>query len=84
MQNEKQERRSVISGVCGDMRSSLIRLKTMETLQTNYAGGEKDSVILTVDIDDSEFLLRALGTVQQLLEKQSGNHMPMQGDAVDK
>ena len=82
-QSQKQNRRAVTSGVWGDMKPVLVRLKNVETIQTNYAGRGKDSAVRPVDADEFEALRRALGIVKQLLEKQCGHFKPRQGGTMD-
>ena len=83
-QNERQEKRSATSCVCYDMDPSPDRLKDVKPSQINCAGRGAPKAIRSEDIDESEALRRALGTVQQLLEKRSGNYKPTQHDAADE
>ena len=65
-QNERQEKRSATSCVCGDLGPAPDRLKDVKSSQINCAGCEAPSAERSED--QSETLRRALGTVQQLLE----------------
>ena len=64
--------------------SSPDRLKDVKPSQINCAGREAPRAIRSEDLDESEALRRALGTVQQLLEKRSGNYKSTQDDAADE
>ena len=83
-QNERQEKRSATSCVSYDMDPSPDRLKNVKSSQINCAGCGATPAIRSKDLDVSEALRRALGTVQQLLEKRSGNYKPTQDDEADE
>ena len=55
-----------------------------EAIPDELCRSGKDSAILSINTDDSEALRRALGTVQQLLEKQCGNYKATQDEAADE
>ena len=60
------------------------RLKGVKPSKINCAERVVPPVIRSEDLDESEALRRALGTVQQLLEKLSENYKPTQVDAADE
>ena len=64
-QNERQENRLATSCVYGDIGSSPVRLKDVKSSQINCAGREAPPAIRSEDLDESETLRRALGTVQR-------------------
>ena len=78
----RQGKRSATSCVFGDMGPSPDRLKYVKPSQIDCAG--RGAHHPAIRPDESETLRRALGTVQQLLEKQCGNYNPTLDGVVDK
>ena len=66
------------------MNPSPDQLKDENPSQINCAGRGVPPAISSEDLDESEALRRALGTVKQLLEKRSGNYKPTQDGAADE
>ena len=83
-QNERQEKRSATSCVCFDIVSSPERLNNVKSPQITCAGRGAPPAISSEDLDESETLRRALGTVQLLLEKRSGNYKLTLDEAADE
>ena len=60
------------------------QLKDVKPSKINCTRREALPATRSEDLDESETLRRALGTVQQLLEKQWGNYNPTLDGVVDK
>ena len=83
-EKERQEKRSATSFVCGNMGPSPHRLKDVKPSEIDCTGRGAPPAVRSEDLDEYVTLRRALGTVQQLLEKQCGNYNPTLDGVVEK
>ena len=83
-QRAERKTRKTVSYICGDMGPSPDRIVDLKPSQIDCAGRGAPPAIRSEDLDESERLRPALGTVQQLLAKQCGNCNQTLDGVVDK